>query len=150
MEDCSEISCYADICQGPAERQFAGLDGMKQENLREILLALEQELLTPQVRSSDVRLGEILAEGFVEFGSSGRIYDKHSIIRSLTQAKASEYFQINNFRLVTSSENMALVTYMCEASTDTGDVIRSSNRSSFWILRERCWQMIFHQGTRAE
>ena len=38
------------------------------------ILNLEQQLLREEVRSSADRVAELLADGFIEYGSSGRIY----------------------------------------------------------------------------
>ena len=40
-----------------------------------LIRRLEEELLLPEVRKSVTRLAALLAEEFVEIGSSGRIYD---------------------------------------------------------------------------
>ncbi len=119
-------------------------------DLKGILLALEQELLSPQVRASNERLDELLAREFVEFGSSGRIYDKQSMIYALTQAASMEDYQVDDFTVVTESDDTALVTYSCKIRSAGGDLVRTSNRSSLWKLLDGRWQMAFHQGTRAE
>ena len=124
------------------ESQIPGLKGF--------LLALEQELLSPQVRASDERLDELLAQEFVEFGSSGRIYDKQSIIHALTQPASIDDYQVDDFTVVTESEDTALVTYSCKVHSASGDLVRTSNRSSLWKLLDGRWQMAFHQGTKAE
>ncbi len=123
---------------------------MNGEDLTQTLLALELELLSPAVRGSTVRLGELLAQEFVEYGSSGRIYDKQSIMSLLTESNASENFEIENFTLVTSGKHEVLATYQCKARSVTGDLLRKSNRCSLWALRDGGWQMIFHQGTKSE
>lgn len=114
------------------------------------LIAFEEELLSSQVRASEARLNELLADDFVEFGSSGRIYDKPSIMRELCESGTIADFEIGDFRLVMSGEDSALVTYRCEVKSDSGDVIRKSNRSSFWRLADDGWQLVFHQGTKTE
>ncbi len=119
-------------------------------DIKEILLALEHELLSSQVRASHARLDELLADAFVEFGSSGRIYDKQSMIHALTQAASMENYQVDDFAVVTESEDTALVTYSCKIRSAGGDLVRTSNRSSLWKLLDGHWQMVFHQGTRAE
>jgi len=119
-------------------------------DIKEILLALEHELLSSQVRASHARLDELLAPAFVEFGSSGRIYDKQSMIHALTQAASMEDYQVVDFTVVTESEDTALVTYSCKIRSAGGDLVRTSNRSSLWKLLDGRWQMVFHQGTRAE
>ena len=120
------------------------------ESVKETLLALEEELLSFQVRASATRLIELLADDFVEFGSSGRIYDKPAIIRELGESGFVAGFKIGDFRLVMSSEDSALVTYHCEVRSDCGDLIRKSIRSSLWRLVNDHWQIVFHQGTKTE
>jgi hypothetical protein len=119
-------------------------------DIKEILLALEHELLSSQVRASHARLDELLAPALVEFGSSGRIYDKRSMIHALTQAASMEDYQVDDFTVVTASEDTALVTYSCQIRSAGGDLVRLSNRSSLWKLLDGRWQMVFHQGTRTE
>jgi hypothetical protein len=119
-------------------------------DLKGILLRLEQELLSPQVRAAAAELDRLLAREFVEFGSSGRIYDKQTIIRTLTRSGPVENFQIEDFKVVTENEDTALVRYACKALSAAGDVIRQSNRCSLWQLIDGRWQMVFHQGTRAK
>lgn len=120
------------------------------ESVKTTLLALEEELLSFQVRTSATRLNELLADDFVEFGSSGRIYDKPTIIRELGESGFVAGFEVGDFRLVMSGEDSALVTYRCEVRSDNGDVIRKSNRSSLWRLVDDRWQLVFHQGTKTE
>jgi hypothetical protein len=43
------------------------------ENLKEIIYNLETSLLTPEVRMSVEKLDELIAEDFIEYGSSGLI-----------------------------------------------------------------------------
>ena len=38
------------------------------------LWALEEDLLKPEVRKSADRVGRLLADEFIEFGSSGRVF----------------------------------------------------------------------------
>ena len=47
------------------------------------LRELEERLLQPDVRRSPRALADLLADEFVEFGSSGRIFDKPQIIAAL-------------------------------------------------------------------
>jgi hypothetical protein len=119
-------------------------------DIKEIFLSLEHELLSPQVRASHDRLDELLAHAFVEFGSSGRIYDKQSMIHALTQAASTENYQIDDFTIVTESDDTALVTYSCKIRSTDGDPVRASNRSSLWKLIDGRWRMAFHQGIRTK
>ncbi|HEX6899722.1 MAG TPA: hypothetical protein VF789_08415 [Thermoanaerobaculia bacterium] len=49
------------------------------------LQELELFLLDPDVRKSE-RVAELRADGFIEFGSSGRIYTKEDVIAALQEA----------------------------------------------------------------
>lgn len=118
------------------------------ESVKTTLLALEKELLTPQVRMSEARLDELLADEFVEFGSSGRIYDKTSVIRELGELGSAANFEVSEFRVVMSRVDSTFVTYRCALKSDNGDLIRKSNRCSLWRLLDDRWQLIFHQGTK--
>ena len=122
---------------------------MNDAALQETLLALETELLAPLVRASEVRISELLADEFVEFGASGRIFDKRSIISLLARSNTKEELQVSNFRLVTCAERQALAVYTCEARGEGGELLRTSNRSSLWVLRAGRWQLLFHQGTKS-
>ena len=108
------------------------------------LLALERELLSSAARRSRDRLKALLADDFVEFGSSGRVYDRNAVIEVLGQSDESETFEIEDFRLVTSDEVTAFVSYRCVARSEAGQVLRTSNRI------DNRWQMVFHQGTNVE
>ena len=59
------------------------MDKISDSMLAQELRKMEEELLSRQVRTSSDRLDVILAEAFIEFGSSGEIYDKQAIIAAL-------------------------------------------------------------------
>ncbi|WP_370676935.1 DUF4440 domain-containing protein [Pleomorphomonas sp. PLEO] len=49
----------------------------------EFFRSLERTLHRPEVRRSPETVGALLADDFIEFGSSGTVYDKASIIEAL-------------------------------------------------------------------
>jgi hypothetical protein len=51
-------------------------------DLLQTLQELETELFVPRARKSN-RVAQLLAEGFVEYGSSGRVYSRDEVISSL-------------------------------------------------------------------
>jgi hypothetical protein len=56
---------------------------------------------------------------------------------------------IEGFRTADLAEGLVLATYrLVERRTD-GEAPGCSLRSSFWRLRDGCWQIVFHQGTPA-
>jgi hypothetical protein len=114
-----------------------------QESLIERQLQeLELGLLQPSVRKSQ-QVGELLAEGFVEFGSSGRTFTKEQIIAGL-QAEATTNCTATEFNVQLLAPHVALVTYRAHRHTEPP---LHTLRSSIWEHRQGRWQMVFHQGT---
>jgi len=79
----------------------------------ELLRSLEEQLLQPEVRKSSAKLGELLADEFVEFGSSGRTYNKSEVIESLRQEYRGDSVQrtIVDFTVLWLAPNTVLATY---------------------------------------
>jgi hypothetical protein len=112
----------------------------------QLLYDLEYRLQQPEVRHSPEVLTELLADEFVEFGSTGRVYDKKAVIKTLCEESGIE-FAMSNFQTVPLSATMVLVTYRVIGTDHRQGVSTHSLRSSVWILRDDRWQMVFHQGT---
>lgn len=109
------------------------------------LQQLENELLRPATRRDRQRLDSLLADEFREFGASGRVFDKGSIIAELS-AEEDAQLSLTSFACQQLAPDIALVTYRSQRADATGT--RDALRSSVWIWRDSRWQIIFHQGTR--
>lgn len=116
-------------------------------SLEEILYQSEDRLLNPEVRSSREELTLLLAEDFVEFGSSGQIWNKSRIIEALIES-TTELMQIIKFQTKALAPDVALVTYCIIKNDEFGKERKDSLRSSVWKQIDGRWQMIFHQGTK--
>jgi len=102
--------------------------------------SLEEQLLDCNVRASAERLDLLIADHFIEFGASGRVYTKPEIIATL-QADPSlgpGVPIVKDFESRELAPNVVLATYRCGQSL----------RSSIWKHDEAGWRMVFHQGTR--
>ena len=55
-----------------------------------LLRRLEEELLNPEVRRSPDQVGDLLSDDFVEFGSSGGVFNKQQVIEALEQEGPSD------------------------------------------------------------
>jgi hypothetical protein len=82
------------------------------------------------------------APDFVEFGRSGRVYNRAQIIRTDRHPIEAS---LENLRLVELDENTVLVTYNSVAVFD--GVREYARRSSIWSRSPAGWVMRFHQGT---
>lgn len=106
------------------------------------LKELEELLLLPDVRKS-ARLVDLLADDFIEFGSSGRVYAKQDLVAVL-QAESPTAQTTSGFKVTSLAPDVALLTYRIRRhSQPTVDTLRSS----IWRRSNGNWQMVFHQGT---
>jgi hypothetical protein len=117
-------------------------DMTPQDALAAELKGLEEELLVPAVRTS-ARLAALLADEFVEFGSSGRVYTKSDLVAAL-QAESSVAQTTSDFKVASLAPDVALLTYKIRRHSKPE---RQTLRSSIWRRAKGQWQIVFHQGT---
>ena len=120
---------------------------METENIiTEQILKLEERLLQPDVRHTPQEISELLADEFIEFGSSGRVYNKQQVIESL-QNESGEQIFIKNFKTGNLAPKIMLATYIAVKKNENEGKTISSLRSSVWKLSDNQWRLVFHQGT---
>lgn len=112
------------------------------------LRVLESALLDPAVCKDREKVAALLAEDFLEFGSSGKVWTREQALELLAtedyHPPAVEDFQSNLL-----AEEVALVTYRTvRIDTKTGERT-CVLRSSVWTRVNGEWRVRFHQGTRA-
>jgi hypothetical protein len=121
---------------------------MKADNSHaQLLRQLEERLLQPDVRRSSAAVGDLLADEFMEFGSSGRIFNKQQIIDALRGEATPSQRLVLDFRTSVLAPGVVLATYRLTRSDSDGEAATHSLRSSIWKLVGQRWQMVFHQGT---
>jgi hypothetical protein len=114
--------------------------------LGEQLQQLEESLLRNVVRKDIVRASALLADGFREIGSSGRIYDKNQVLQAL-QNETEVTIDMLDFACMPLSDHAAVITYRSVRVGSNEDAVEAL-RSSVWVRREDRWQLLFHQATR--
>ena len=110
-------------------------------------LQLEERLLQPEVRRDRTEVASLLAEEFVEFGSSGRIFDREQILELLENEPEARIAMLDGAQQMVAPD-VALVTYRSVHPGSAVEPGRTALRSSLWVHRDDRWQVIFHQGTR--
>jgi len=118
-----------------------------QHNL-DLIRALEEELFKQSVRGSPEAVSNLLADSFVEFGRSGRVYEKEEVVRRLAAGSIEppETHIARDFVPRPLADDVVLLTYRSfRLAEDTED--RQTLRSSLWKFISGRWQMVFHQGT---
>ena len=107
---------------------------------------LEERLLQRDVRSSAEEIAKLLADEFIEFGSSGRVFNKHHVIEAL-RGERSPARTADGLTVRWLTKYVALVAYRTVSRISTTGEQRRTLRSSIWKRIDGRWQMIFHQGT---
>ncbi|HEV8390792.1 MAG TPA: DUF4440 domain-containing protein [Dongiaceae bacterium] len=105
---------------------------------------LEESLFKPEVRASASAIDRLLADDFVEFGSSGLTFDKKDVIDGL-QSEPTMQRALTDFRASPLAPDVVLLTYRSIRHGDSGE--RHFLRSSIWKNFGGQWRMVFHQGT---
>ena len=105
---------------------------------------LEERLLSPAVRRSPEALDSLIADDFLEFGSSGRICSKADVLNGLDPIGE---FSLSDIHVTELGTGYALITYQLALINDGNRT--TSLRSSIWRLENQGWRMLFHQGTPA-
>jgi len=106
---------------------------------------LEERLLKPSVRHSVQDVSELLADEFIEYGSSGRIFTKRQVIKGLHSEDPVE-LSLSDFKAKSLGVGVILATYRAVEHEPDGQETYSL-RSSIWKLINGRWQVVFHQGT---
>ena len=112
----------------------------------EQLRGLEERLLRSDTRKCAAEVAALLADEFVEFGSSGRVFNKQQTLEAL-QTEAPLQRALTDFHAVWLASGVALATYRVVVTGAPGEPPRRSLRSSIWRCAAGAWQMLFHQGT---
>ncbi len=115
------------------------------ENLKEVIYKLETDLLKPEIRSSKEELDKLISNDFIEYGSSGLVYDKNKILERLPNSDSPTYI-LYDFDFVILSEGTIQTRFKTDKIEIDGTKT-SSLRSSIWRKTNDKWQILFHQGT---
>ncbi|MCX4844398.1 nuclear transport factor 2 family protein [Streptomyces sp. NBC_00893] len=103
----------------------------------------ELRLLDPAVRASADLLSEVLHPDYREIDVSGRVWDRDTMIASLTAADAPHAGQMTASRM----SGIQLADHLVHLTYDTETKGHLAHRSSVWRLTESGWELYFHQAT---
>ncbi len=115
---------------------------MQPLSLIDKLRQLEEQMLAPLVGQSEY-LNGLLADDFLEIGSSGRIYDKAQTIEALEAAIPCKV-TASEFQLKSLAPDLVMLLY--RAYRHSNPAVHSL-RTSIWKQQGGQWRITFHQGT---
>jgi len=124
-------------------------NGIEQIKLLEKhILKLEKDLLKPETRKSAEKISTLLSDDFIEFSSSGNIYNYNKDDVFDNDSNSSEIkWEVKEFKIKELSNDCILATYKLIKHSELRENMKYSLRSSIWRLLNGTWKMIFHQGT---
>ncbi|MFF0055730.1 DUF4440 domain-containing protein [Streptomyces microflavus] len=103
----------------------------------------ELRLLDPVVRATADLLASLLHPGFREIGTSGRLWNRETIIEALTADDAPRPGPLTASRM----QGVELCSDLVHLTFDTESKGLRSHRSSLWRLTGAGWRLYFHQAT---
>jgi len=112
---------------------------MGTHEVRDELLRLELALASRDPTGIDGGLLSLIADDFVEFGKSGRVWTARSV-REVVEGSPTQPVSIVDFEVAELADGVVLATYSIAGPP-------SVLRSSIWVRRDGRWSVRFHQGT---
>lgn len=95
----------------------------------------------------------MLADEFLEFGASGRVYDKRQVIDLLCTDpgdRQRRYATFQKLKVAWLSDDVALITYRSVKIEGDNPRREIAHRASIWKRSDGRWRLVFHQGTPLE
>ncbi len=121
--------------------------GAPVEDLKTILIELEERLFEPDVRSSFTELTELISDDFIQVNASGLRFGKVNVLERLPTEIASE-ITARDYELRMLGLDCAQLLYKAEVLKNEQLSPTYSHRCSIWRRSSSGqWQMIYHQGT---
>lgn len=102
---------------------------MEKENLTQTFYNLECSHLKSEIRTSAKELSNILADDYVEFGSSGRVWKRKDYNNN--HVLSPDVFEISHFHIDVLSPDCVLTTYHLMNHTAEKDA------SQFYLAKKR-------------
>ena len=120
---------------------------MRSDELFSHLFNLEISLHQGSVRNARGIVDQLLHPSFIEFGRSGRRYDRDEILRLMRLEDSHCEVWSQDFVANVMADDVVLLTYRSAHVSECGAFSNYSLRSSIWQCMPAGWQVRFHQGT---
>lgn len=98
----------------------------------------------PGLRRSPQDLARLLADEFIEFGSSGRIGDKQQVVEAL-QHESVRQISLTEFAAALLAPGIMLITYRIVERSARKEYAAYSLHSPIWKFTGGRWQTVFQQ-----
>lgn len=112
----------------------------------QLILEYEMDFFRKEFCDNIQDLKNRIHDEFIEFGKSGKVFDKDSIINYLSNLDSDRDIEIQNFVLKDLKDDVLIANYISNEK-ETGT---KALRTSIWIKEYSDWKLYFHQGTVTE
>lgn len=116
------------------------------ENLKAMLIELEEHLFKAQTRASYGELDGLIADEFTEIAGSGVRFGKKQVLERLP-TELPPTISATEYELRLLAPHCAQLLYKAVMVKAGETSATYSLRCSIWSLIDGRWQMVFHQGT---
>lgn len=117
------------------------------EELKSVLVALEEHLFLSCTRTSAKGLDKLIADDFTEIGASGNQFGKSEVLSRLPEETPPEIYA-DSYEIRKLSEECVQLLYRSTLKRAGNTEILYSKRCSIWTITSGSWQMCYHQGTK--
>lgn len=112
-------------------------------NIEQRILKYENDFFVKKFCEEIENLHDRIHDEFIEFGKSGQVFDKSSVIAYLNNLDADRKIDIHSFKIKIIKKDLILANYI---SYDKEIEVKAL-RTSIWIKESSDWKLYFHQGT---
>lgn len=114
--------------------------------LEQQILEYENDFFSKKFCENIKNLNNRIHDDFIEFGKSGKVFDKDSIVQYLNNLETDRDIEIYSFEIKIVKEGFLVANYI----SDEKEIDKRALRTSIWINENENWKLYFHQGTITE
>ncbi|MDR7856751.1 DUF4440 domain-containing protein [Tissierella sp.] len=111
--------------------------------LEQQILKYENDFFVKKFCDDIQNLNDRIHDEFIEFGKSGQVFDKNSIIEYLNNLDNDKNVEILAFKIDEIKEDLIIAHYLAYEI----DLEIKTLRTSIWKKEFSDWKLYFHQGT---
>ncbi len=114
--------------------------------LEQQILKYENDFFKKEFCDNIQNLNNRIHDEFIEFGKSGQVFDKNSIIIYLNNLDSNRDIEIEDFEIKRLKDDLIIANYISDEKEEDIEALRTS----IWIKDNSGWKLFFHQGTVKE
>lgn len=115
-------------------------------SLEQQILKYENEFFIKRFCDDIQNLNDRIHDEFIEFGKSGQVFDKDSIVEYLNNLDTDRDIEILSFKIKNIKEDLIIANYVSYEK----EIEIKALRTSIWKKESSDWKLYFHQGTVVE